>query len=130
MSRTADGGSSSDVYIDAAAMAGDADTLGRAASSATNARDAINAAWQLAGSAFGSTPAVQALDACCQVWVDGTNTVGQLIQYAAQYTQDVANAYGATDRSLAASASQMYDKSTLPKPGVKYHVSPQSKYTA
>ena len=105
-------------------MAGDADTLGRAAASTTNARDAINAAWKLAGSAFGSTPAVGALNACCQVWVDGTNTIGQFTQYLAQYTQDVANAYGASDTSLAASASAMYDPSTLPKKGTHYKSNP------
>lgn len=121
MSRVdAGGGGGGDLVIDADAMAGDADRLGRAAASVSNARDAINAAWKMGGAAFGNTPVVSAFDACCQVWVDGTNTIAQLTQFVAQYTQDIANAFGSTDTQLAASASQMYDKSTLPKPGKHY----------
>jgi hypothetical protein len=120
MSRPDGGGGGGDVEIDANAMASDADTLGRAASSVTDARDSVNSAWKLGGSAFGSSPAATAFDECCQVWVGGTDTIGQLTQYVAQYTQDVATAYGSTDNALAASASAMYDGATLPKPGTKY----------
>ena len=114
------GGGGSDLYIDSAAMAAEADSLGTAASTVTGARDAINAAWRTGAAAFGSTPVVGAFDECCQVWVTGTNSIGQLTQYVAQYTQDIANAFGATDTMLAASATQMYDPSTLPKPGTHY----------
>lgn len=114
------GGGGSDVEIDADAMAADADTLGRAAKSVTDARDSVNSAWKLGGSAFGGSPAATAFDECCQVWVGGTDTIGQLTQYVARYTQDVATAYGATDDQLAAGASQMYSKDTLPEPGKHY----------
>jgi uncharacterized protein YukE len=107
-----------DLTIDSNAMAADADSLGRAAASVSSARDAINSAWKAGGGAFG--PIEAAFDSCCRVWVDGTNTIAQLTQYAAQYTQDIANTFGSTDTQLAASASQMYDQSTLPKPGTHY----------
>jgi hypothetical protein len=119
VSRRADGGGGGgDLVIDADAMAADADAIGRAASSVSSARDAINAAWKSGGGAFG--PIAAAFDACCQVWVDGLNTVAQLTQFAAQYTQDIADSFGSTDNQLAASATDMYDKSTLPKPGTHY----------
>lgn len=121
-----DSGGASDLYIDANAMVADADSLGSAANSITGARDAINEAWKSAGTAFGSTPVTLALDECCRVWVDGTNVIGQLTQYVAQYTQDVANAFDATDQTLAASATQMYDPSTLPKPGTHYKSPPKN----
>ena len=117
---TPDGGGSTDLYIDADAMAAQADALGRAAQSVTSARDAINAAWKTAKSAFGSTAVEPAFDDCCRVWVDGANVIGQLTQYVAQYTQEIANSFGATDQTLAASATRMYDPSTLPKPGTHY----------
>ncbi len=115
-----DGGGGGDLVIDADAMAADADAIGRAAESISGARDALNAAWQLGGGGFGGSPAGAAFDACCQVWVDGTNTIAQLTQSLAKYTQDIATAFGSTDTALAASATQMYDKSTLPKPGTHY----------
>ena len=112
------GGGGGDLVIDAGAMAGDADSIGRAAKSVSDARDAVNSAWKSGGHAFG--PIAAAFDACCQVWIDGTNTIAQLTQFAAQYTQDIANAFGAADTQLAASASQMYDQSTMPEPGKHY----------
>jgi hypothetical protein len=120
MSRPDGGGGGSDVEIDADAMAADADTLGQAARSVTDARDCVNSAWKSGGAAFGSSPAATAFDECCQVWVGGTDTIGQLTQYVAQYTQDVATAYGSTDDQLAAGASQMYGTGTLPEPGKHY----------
>jgi hypothetical protein len=125
-----DGGGSSDLYIDAAAMATEADSLGNAASTVTGARDAINTAWKTGGTAFGSTVVVGAFDECCRVWITGTNSIGQLTQYVAQYTQNIANAFGSADQTLASSATQMYDPSTLPKPGTHYKSQPQSRYTA
>jgi uncharacterized protein YukE len=113
-----DGGGGGDLVIDSNAMAADADSLGRAAASVSSARDALNSAWQAGGGAFG--PIEAAFGSCCRVWVDGLNTVAQLTQYAAQYTQDIANAFGSTDTQLAASATQMYAPSTLPKPGTHY----------
>jgi hypothetical protein len=131
MSRpSGDGGGSGDVYIDADAMASDADALGRAAKAVSDARDSTNAAWRLGASAFGSSPAAEAFGQCCRVWVGGANTISQLTQYAAQYTQDVANAYGATDQALAASATGMYDASTLPKPGTHYKQPKPNPYVA
>lgn len=124
-----DGGGGGDLVIDATAMAGAADEIGSGAAAASSARDAVNSAWKMGGTAFGNTPVVSAFDACCQVWVDGTNTIAQLIQSVAQYTQDIANAFGSTDTQLAASASQMYDKSTLPKPGTHYRA-PDPRYVA
>ena len=118
MSKRGGGGGGGDLVIDADAMAADADILGRAAASVSSARDAINSAWKAGDGAFG--PIAAAFDACCQVWVDGMNTVAQLTQFAAQYTQDIADAFGSTDNQLAASATDMYDKSTLPKPGTRY----------
>jgi hypothetical protein len=112
------GGGGGDLVIDADAMAADADSIGRAARSVSDARDAINSAWKAGGGGFG--PIAGAFDSCCRVWVDGTNTIAQLTQFAARYTQDIANAFGAADTQLAASASQMYEPSTLPKPGTHY----------
>jgi uncharacterized protein YukE len=112
------GAASGDLAIDSNAMAADADSLGRAAASVSSARDAINSAWKAGSGAFG--PIEAAFDSCCRVWVDGMNTIAQLTQYAAQYTQDIANAFGSTDTQLAASATQMYAPSTLPKPGTHY----------
>lgn len=114
------GGGGGDLTIDSAAMAVDADSLGHAAAGVSTARDEVNSAWKSGTAAFGSTPVAAAFDGCCQVWVDGMNTIAQLTQYVAQYTQDIANAFGAADTQLAASATQMYDKSTLPQPGKHY----------
>ena len=99
-------------------MAADADTLGHAARSVSDARDTINSAWKAGSGAFG--PIAAAFDGCCRVWVDGMNTVAQLTQFAARYTQDIANAFGSADTQLAASATDMFDESTLPKPGTHY----------
>lgn len=110
------------MYVDADALAGDADTIGRAARSASEARDAINAAWRLAGSAFGSTPGSTALSDCCRVWVEGTNTIALFVDSLATYTQNIATAYGATDTTLAAHATAMYGADALPKDGTTYYV--------
>lgn len=114
-----------DVYVDANGLAAVADQVGSAAADISAARDDINSAWKLAPGAFGSSPAITAFDDCCQVWVAATNAIAQLSSWVASYTQDIATAFGATDKTLAQQATKMYSQSDLPTKDELKHSRPK-----
>ena len=105
-------------------MATLADSIGTAARSASDARDAINAAWKLADAAFGTSPAKAALVDCCRVWITGTNAVSDFTDSLGRYTQAIATAYCAADHTMAGGATPMHTQDELPKPGAVVHVDP------
>jgi hypothetical protein len=105
-------------------MATLADAIGAAAASASDARDAVNAAWKLADAAFGTSPAKEALVECCRVWVTGTNAVADFTDSLGRYTQAIATAYCAADHTMAGGATAMHTQDDLPKPGTTYHYDP------
>lgn len=99
--------------VDPAAMAADADTLGRAAADAVGAVDGLITA-QRAVTAFGSSPAGEAFRDVCDVWLHGIDSIASHIGWVARYTQQVATAYDATDTTLAESYTPIHTEDDLP----------------
>lgn len=112
----------SDLRIDAAAVAAQADVIERAAISTADARDAINRCWKVG--ALDRTPAGDAVDVFCGGWIFALDSVAHLAEGLADWTQSVATEAGAADRSLAGRVPDMYEKSDLPKKGEKHYVDP------
>ena len=103
-----------DQEVDAVALAADADTLGHAGARVTAAADALVAAHRLAASAFGTTPAKDAFDDVCTTWLKGCDSIGGYVGWLATYTQRLANAFGAVDRSLIETYTIVKTQSDLP----------------
>lgn len=108
------GSSSGIISIDPDGMASAADDLGRAARSMSIARDHVDEAWKLNGEAFAGDPVGPLFDLFCETWVNGTNSVAELTQAGADYTQQIADLFGATDTVIAGGITQMYSDSDLP----------------
>ena len=103
-----------DQEVDAAALAVDADTLGKAGGEVTEAADALIAAHRLAAEAFGDTPAQEAFADVCSTWLKGCDSIGTHVAWIATYTQRLANAFGAVDRSLIETYTTVKSPSDLP----------------
>ena len=116
-----------DQEVDPAAMAADADALGRGGSDVVDAADALILARRLAADAFGTSPASGALADFCTVWLGGTESMGSRVAALADYTQRVANAFGAVDRKLEATYTPVRDESELPPVAVD-NLDPDSPY--
>ena len=102
-----------DQEVDAGAMAHDADELGEAAASAARARDAlIEFAYLPLGNKLG--PIEDAFDVCRNTWMHGIDVIAAHTGWAARYTQDVAEAFGATDKELEDSYTPLYTDQDLP----------------
>lgn len=102
-----------DQEVDAAAMAADADMLGRAAADAVSAVDGLITT-QRAEGGFGSSPAGAALREVCDVWLHGIDSIASHVDWLARYTQQVANAFHATDTTLAESYTPIHTEDDLP----------------
>lgn len=102
-----------DTVIDGGQMAGLADTLAGASLDACNARDWLVSAWGLDD----VVPDLMkdAFTQFCKTWITGTDSAGQYIDFLAQYTQAIANAYCAVDQKLADSYNPLHDRSEMPK---------------
>ena len=114
-----------DTEINGPEMAVLADRLAGAAANGCDARDWIVNAWGMEWSA--PEPLKAAFVQFCSTWVTGTNASAQYTQFAADYTQALANAFCAADQQLARGYSALHDRSTLPQ-----HYDdpqPQSPYT-
>lgn len=106
-----------DIDVDADAMAADADSLGMTSLRISDVRDAINDAWKRGPEAFGDLPAAAAFDGCCSTWVGALTSIGTLVEGTGHYTQDVANAFDATDTLMSGGMASMYDEGDLPEEG-------------
>ncbi len=102
-----------DQEVDAAKLAADGDALGHAGARVSAAADALVAAHRLAA-AFGSTPAKDAFDDVCTTWLKGCDSIGGHVAWLATYTQRLANAFGAVDRSLVETYTPVKTQSDLP----------------
>lgn len=102
-----------DQEVDTAAMAADADTLGRAAADAVGAVDGLITT-QRTASGFGSSPAGDALREVCDVWLRGVDSIALHVDWLARYTQQVANAFDATGTTLAESYTPLRTEGDLP----------------
>lgn len=99
--------------IDPGEMAGLADTLAGASLDACNARDWLVSAWKLEWAAPDLLK--DAYVQFCKTWIAGTDSTGQYVDFLAQYTQAIANAYCAVDQKLAESYNSLHDKSEMPE---------------
>lgn len=100
--------------VDGAEMAVTADRLGEAARDVCDARDLVLAAWQ----AEWSVPAGELHDVFvdfCRTWLTGLDTVAQYVQFSADYTQAVANAFCAVDQELTLTYVPLHARSELPQ---------------
>ena len=102
-----------DLEIDGGEMAALADKLAGAARDASDARDWVVNAWGMDWCA--PDPLHEAYVAFCQTWVTGTDSAAQYTQFAAEYTQAVANAFCAMDQKLAAGYDPLHDQGSMPK---------------
>jgi uncharacterized protein YukE len=102
-----------DQEVDAAAMAADADMLGRASADAVGAVDGLITA-QRAADGFGSSPAGDAFREVCDLWLHGIDSIASHVDWLARYTQQVANAFHATDTTLAESYTPIRTEDDLP----------------
>jgi hypothetical protein len=94
-------------------MAHDADELGKAAADVASARDRIV---EFAGLPLGADlgPIEEAFELVCGTWLHGLDVIAAHTGWVAEYTQDVAEAFGATDQELEDSYTPLYTWDDLP----------------
>ncbi len=100
--------------VDGGEMAVTADRLGEAARGVCDARDLVLTAWR----GEWSIPPGELHDVFvdfCRTWLTGLDAVARYVQFSAEYTQAVANAYCAVDQELALKYLPLHSRDELPE---------------
>jgi hypothetical protein len=103
-----------DVTVDGGEMAALADKLATAARSASDARDELVDAWGFEAGV--PDPLRESFVEFCRTWVTGLDSIAHHTQFAADYTQAIADAFNATDHDLSLGYQPLHDQSELPPP--------------